>query len=236
MKPLYLSLVGVLLLSSCSIMERGEYMPLYLQEPSPLDPPGTADAREEMRKQRVKEGIFKDGETPEVQQGKAFLLDRNPDYTADPKGRMVETETVKILSCEGMYYFVEAENGKRGFLRETDMVNPVALMPTTPVDVGPMPTGDGTLPIDSGILPFEPAPEATATPGADTRLRTNKDGRTVVIVGKKTEKNEEFEAKKRALESGQSLDGTEQAIPATAPAYEDEDEDVPLPEPAGSQG
>ncbi|MDO5470550.1 MAG: hypothetical protein Q4F38_04540 [Akkermansia sp.] len=227
MKLLYLPLFSVLLLSSCSVFERGEYTPLYLQKPSPLDPPGTAEAREQMRQQRVKEGIFAVGATPEVQQGKAFLLDRNPDYTPDPKGRMVTTGTVKVLSCEGTYYFVEAENGKRGFLRETDMVNPVTLVST--VDVGPLPTGEGILPLDGGVLPFE---QARDDQGADTRLRTNKDGRTVVIVGKKTEKNEEFEARKRALESGRSLDGVETAVPVT-PA---DDADEPLPEPSGSQG
>lgn len=226
MKTLYLPLLGALLLSSCSLFERGEYTPLYLQEPSPLDPPGTAEAREQMRKERVKEGIFAVGSTPEVQQGKAFLLDRNPDYTENPSGRMVDTPTVKVLSCEGMYYFVEAEDGKRGFLRESDMVNPVTLVSTT--DFIPMP-GEGILPSVDGVLPFEAAPAVPGTQGA--QLHTNEDGRTVVVVGKKSDKAAEFEAQKRALEQGKSLDGSEQITgEVTSAPVEDE----ALPEPSGS--
>ncbi len=225
MKARYLLLLGAVLLNSCSLFERGVYTPLYLQEPSPLDPPGTAEAREQMRAQRVKEGIFAVGATPEVQQGRAFLLDRNPDYTEDPVGRMTETATVKILSCEGMYYFVEAENGKRGFLRESDMVNPVTLVSTT--DFVPLPA-DGILPADGGMLPFEMPADA---PDSPSRLSTNEDGRTVVIVSRKSDKSAEFEAQKRALENGQSLDGAETALPA---ADAGDEEDDTLPEPSGS--
>ncbi len=225
MKPLYLPLFGAMLLSSCSVFERGEYTPLYLQEPSPLDPPGTEEARAQMRAERVKEGIFAVGSTPELQQGKAFLLDRNPDYIADPSGRLVEAPTVTVLSCEGTYYFVETPDGKRGFLRETDMVNPVTLVSTA--DFVPLP-GEGILPSDGGVLPFEAAP---APAGDGARLHTNEDGRTVLIVGKKSEKTAEFEAQRKALEGGKSLDGAEAAQPQ-APA---EDDDA-LPEPSGSAG
>ncbi|MBR5893950.1 MAG: hypothetical protein IKZ13_00220 [Akkermansia sp.] len=224
MKPSVLLLSVALLLTSCDVFKRGEYTPLYLQPESPLDPPGTAEARAKMRAERVKEGIFAVGATPEVQQGKAFLLDRNPDYTKDPSGRMVETKTVKVISCEGMYYFVEAEDGKRGFLRESDMVNPVTLVSTT--ELIPLP-GEGILPDGAAVLPFEPAP----TENSEQQLRMNEDGRTVVIVGKKSEKADQFEAMKRALESGQSLDGAENKAPQ-APAEEEEFED--LPEPSGS--
>ncbi|MDO5470648.1 MAG: hypothetical protein Q4F38_05040 [Akkermansia sp.] len=227
MKPSCILLIGALLLTSCDSLKRGEYTPLYLQEPSPLDPPGTEAIREKMRAERVKEGIFEVGATPEVHQGKVFLLDRNPDFTPDPVGRMVESEKVKVLSCEGMYYFVEAEGGERGFVRETDMVNPVKLVPTA--EFLPMPTtGEGILPDGTqAVLPLEPAPIA-----ADGRqLHLNEDGRTVVLVGKNSEKNSQFEARKRALESGQSLDGSESVVPASG-AY-DEGDDA-LPEPSGS--
>lgn len=227
MKPLYLPLLGAVLLSSCSLFERGEYTPLYLQEPSPLDPPGTEEARAQMRAERVKEGIFPVGATPEVQQGKAFLLDRNPDYISNPAGRLIEAGTVKVLSCEGTYYFVETPDGKRGFLRETDMVNPVTLVSTT--DLVPLP-GEGILPSDGGVLPFEAAPVTT---GDGAQLHTNEDGRTVLIVGKKSEKSAEFEAQRRSLEQGQSLDGAEAAQPRAAA---DAEEDDALPEPSGSAG
>jgi len=223
MKARYLPFLGAVLLSSCSLFERGVYTPLYLQEPSPLDPPGTAEAREQMKAQRVKEGIFAVGSSPQVQQGRAFLLDRNPDYTEDPVGRMIETSTVKVLSCEGMYYFVEAENGKRGFLRESDMVNPVTLVSTA--DFVPLP-GEGILPADGVALPFEMPADTADSP---SRLSTTEDGRTVVIVGRKSDKSAEFEAQKRALENGQSLDGTE-----TSAGAMDTEDDEALPEPSGT--
>lgn len=214
-------LLGAVLLSSCNMFEKGEYMPLYLQEPSPLDPPGTDEARAKMRAERVKEGLFVVGATPEVQQGRAYLLDRNPDYAEKPSGRMVETPTVKILSCEGTYYFVEAENGVRGFLRETDMVNPITLVSTA--DMVPLPDGEAPAGVD-GLLPFEQAPLSDTT---DPQLRVNDEGRTVVVVGKKSEKSKEFEERKREIQEAAG-----QATPA--PAVE-EDLDAALPEPTGSR-
>lgn len=216
-------LLGTLLLSSCSLFNKSnEYMPLYLQEPSPLDPPGTEDLRAKMRAERVKEGIFAVGETPEVQQGRAYLLDRNPDYAENPSGRMVATGTVKVLSCEGTYYFVEAEDGKRGFLRESDMVRPITLVSTS--DFVPLP-GEGLMPGADGLLPFEQAPlDKSAAP----QLRVNNDGRTVVVVGKKSDKSREFEERRRALEADMSA-----GADATAPAVE-EDLDAALPDPTGS--
>ncbi len=211
----YLMFAAVLL-SSCSLFEKGEYTPLYLQEPSPLDPPGTDEARAKMRAERVKEGIFAVGATPEVQQGRAYLLDRNPDYSQNPSGRMVECSTVKVLSCEGSYYFVEAESGERGFLRETDMVNPVTLVATS--ELVPVPGGTAVPGVD-GLLPFEQAPlQDTTSP----QLRMNDEGRTVVIVGKKSEKSRQLEDLKRQMESE-----------GTAPATE-EDPNAALPEPTGS--
>ena len=215
-------LLCAVLLSSCSLFETNEYMPLYLQEPSPLDPPGTADLRAKMRAERVKEGIFAAGDTPEVQQGRVYLLDRNPDYAENPSGRMVTTATVKVLSCEGTYYFVEAEDGKRGFLRESDMMRPITLVSTS--DFVPLP-GEGLMPGADGLLPFEQAPlKQDAAP----QLRVNDDGRTVVVVGKKSEKSREFEERRRALEGEMSAG---EATPA--PAVE-EDLDAALPDPTGS--
>ena len=216
-------LLGTLLLSSCSLFNKSnEYMPLYLQEPSPLDPPGTEELRAKMRAERVKEGIFAVGETPEIQQGRVYLLDRNPDYAENPSGRMVATGTVKVLSCEGTYYFVEAEDGKRGFLRESDMVRPITLVSTS--DFVPLP-GEGLMPGADGLLPFEQAP---LNQGGAPQLRVNDDGRTVVVVGKKSDKSREFEERRRAFESDMSAgDG------ASVPAVE-EDLDAALPDPTGS--
>ncbi len=218
MKAATYLIFGAVLLSSCSMFDKGEYTPLYLQEPSPLDPPGTEEARAKMRAERVKEGVFAVGATPEVQQGRAYLLDRNPDYSANPSGRMVTTATVTVISCEGTYYFVEAENGERGFLRETDMVNPVTLVATA--DLMPLPGGEGVAGAD-GLLPFEQAPLSDTTA---PQLRINDEGRTVVVVGKKSEKSREFEERKREISEAAGR----------AAAQESEELDAALPEPTGS--
>ena len=131
MKFLPLVIAPVLFLSSCSIFEKGEYVPEYLKEPSPLDPPGTEAARAAEKAKRVKEGAFETGSTQKVNEGKVFLFKRNPDYDEDASGKMVSTENAKIISCEGLYYFVEVDDGRKGFLRETDMVAPVKHLVST---------------------------------------------------------------------------------------------------------
>ena len=219
MKPLFtLSLLCVTLLSSCSVFESlstpGEYMPIYLQEPSPLDPPGMEAVRAEARAKYVKEGAYADGETLEVQQGKAYLFNRNPDYYEGAKGRMVTTASAKIISCEGIYYFVEIEDGSKGFLRETDFVNPVKLVSTT---------------ADSDLRPSGAMPAADTWPisnaqDGDQSIMTNDSGRAVLIVSKKSKKTDEFEEQRRKLEATPDSDD-DGGLPT--PSAE-------LPEPAGS--
>lgn len=226
MKFLSPALLCLLLLPSCGwvnehILSRGEYDPDYLKEDSPLDPPGTAAARKAARQKLLKEGTFQKGDTPAVQQGKAFLFNRNPDTTEDPSGKMVRTEKAKIIACEGLYYFVEVDDGSRGFLRESDLEPPVQLVPTSDF-MGPM---EQAIPAD-GIFPGE----GPLTLEGNQKLMTNEDGRTVVIVGKKSEKSQEFEARKKALEQG----GEPTPQPASSPSSPLPDPaDVPLPEPAG---
>lgn len=228
MKSLSPALLCLLLLSSCSwvnehILSRGEYSPDYLKEDSPLDPPGTAAARAAARQKLLKEGTFQKGDTPAVQQGKVFLFNRNPDTTEDPSGKMVRTEKAKIIACEGLYYFVEVDDGRRGFLRESDLEPPVQLVSTSEF----MEPLDQAVSAD-GIFPSE----EPLTLDGNQKLMTNEDGRTVVVVGKKSEKSQEFEARKKALEQN----GAAQAAPSTdaAPSAPLPDPaDVPLPEPAG---
>lgn len=228
MKLLSPALLCLLLLSSCSwfnenILPQGEYDPAYLQEDSPLDPPGTAAAREAARKKLLKEGTFHEGDTPAVLQGKAFLFNRNPDTTQKPSGKMVQTAKAKILACEGLYYFVQVDDGSRGFLRESDLEPPVQLVSTSEI-VEPM---EQAVPADN-IFPQEtPLPLE-----GNQKLMTNQDGRTVIVVGKKSDRSREFEARKKALEQGHqqnaaSKDSPEASVPLPDPA------DVPLPEPAG---
>ena len=206
-KLAFVSLLSAALLSGCGLATPGEYMPLYLQEPSPLDPPGMEALRAEARAKYVKEGLYADGETLEVQQGKAYLFNRNPDYYEGAEGRMVDTPTARIIACEGLYYFVEVEDGSKGFLRETDFVNPVKLVSTQ--------------------LEGAETPEAAAwTPDGEQKLMTNSSGRTVVVVNKKSRKSDEFEARRRALDSSPASDDNGGLPTPTAE----------LPEPAGSTG
>lgn len=180
-----------------------------------MDPPGTADARKAMRDKLVKTGAFAPGDTPEVQQGKVYLFDRNPDYDPNASGRMVEAKKVKVRSCEGLYYFVELENGGNGYLRESDMLAPVTLVTTQPGVLFPGEAPGMPLPMDV------PAPAEVELDG-NQKLMTNTAGRTVVVVNKSSERNNEFEARKKAfLEAA----GKEQPKPANEPEFE------PLPEP-----
>ena len=207
-----LSLFCAALFSSCGVIESlttpGEYMPLYLQEPSPLDPPGMEAKRAEARAKYVKEGLYADGETLDVQQGKAFLFNRNPDYYEGAQGRMVDTATARIISCEGLYYFVEIEDGSKGFLRETDFVNPVKLVSTA----------------ETGFLPpVEDWADSEPMDG-DQTIMTNDTGRAVLVVSKKSRKTDEFEARRRELQKSPAVED-DGGLPT--PTAE-------LPEPAGS--
>ena len=220
MKLLPLVLAPVLLFSSCSLLEKGEYVPEYLKEPSPLDPPGTEAARAAEKAKRVKEGAFETGSTQKVNEGKVFLFKRNPDYDEDVTGKMVSTENAKIISCEGLYYFVEVDDGSKGFLRESDMQSPVKQLVSTTEMHFP------------GLDPNAPADDMFPEPGevieldSNQKLMTNSVGRTVVVANKKSDKSSAFEARKKALMEGKSLD----SVPLPDPA------DVPLPEPTGSAG
>lgn len=224
MKPLFsLSICCVAALNSCSVFEGlttpGEYLPIYLQEPSPLDPPGMEAVRAEARAKYVKEGLYADGETLEVQQGKAYLFNRNPDYYEGASGRMVDTSQAKIISCEGLYYFVQIDDGSKGFLRETDFVNPVKLVSTAD-EAALLPLGDmGT---------WNTAPTQD---GAQT-IMTNEAGRAVLIVNKKSDKSNEFEARRKEI--GSTAPTPEAADELPTPTDELPTPTAELPEPAGT--
>lgn len=220
MKLLPLVLVPVLFLCSCSLLEKGEYVPEYLKEASPLDPPGTDAARAAERAKRVKEGIFETGSTQKVNEGKVFLFKRNPDFDEDVTGKMINTENAKIISCEGLYYFVEVDDGSKGFLRESDMQSPVKhLVSTTEMN---FPGMDPNAPADAMF----PEPGEIIELDTNQKLMTNSVGRTVVVAKKQSDKSDAFEARKKALLEGKSLD----SVPLPDPA------NVPLPEPTGSAG
>lgn len=218
MRTLFLavSALSVAALASCNLNKHGDYTPEYLKETSALDAPGTAAARAALRAKLVKEGTFADGETLDVQQGKVYLFDRNPDNDGSARGRMVESATAKIVACEGLYYFVELEDGSKGFLRESDLVNPVHLVSTS--DLTPL---EGGLPEGWENMNMGPQPEEVQLDGSQ-KLMTNEAGRTVVVVSKKSDRNAEFEARKKAI-----MEGGEQKTDLPTPTEE-------LPEPAGS--
>ncbi len=75
---------------------------------------------------------------------------------------------------------------------------------------GAMPTGETPGPV--GDIPLDD----------NQKLTTNADGRTVVIVDKKTDRSAEFEARKQAMENA-----AKQAAPA---AGNDDGDPPPLPE------
>lgn len=182
-----------------------------------MDPPGTAEARKAMRDQRVKEGVFAVGATPEISQGKVYLFDRNPDYDSLASGRMVDAEKVTVRSCEGLYYFVELEDGSNGYLRESDMVAPVTTLVATQPNV--------LFPGETAAEAFTPEvlPAAEVELAGNQKLMTNSAGRTVVVVHKNSERGNEFEARKKALMEAAAK---EQPKPAADAKFE------PLPEPA----
>lgn len=215
---LALSLTAVLALSSCDVFKRittpGEYHPEYLNEGSALDAPGMAAARAAQRSALVQEGTYAPGDVLDVQERKVYLFSRNPDKNEEATGKMVSTEKAKIISCEGLYYFVEVDDGSKGFLRESDLVNPVKLVSTT--DGFLLPNGETPGPEGWAEGAVE-QPDVVQLDSNQT-LMTNQSGRTVVVVGKKTEKSDEFEARKKAMLEGK---------PAPAPA--------PLPEPASEE-
>ncbi len=212
------------LLSSCSLFdaEERDCTPEYLRPDSPLDPPGTAEARAALRAKLVKEGKFAPGEQVDIQQGKVYLFYRNPDHSHDSDGRMVEAANARIISCEGLYYFVEAEGGKKGYLRESDLVSPVTTLVAT----------DGAL-FPGGELPPIPEnwgelPEGAAAQNNVQRVMTNASGRTVVVVRKQSDRGKEFEERRRQLEQAE---GRPTATDASAPLPDPASE--ALPEPAG---
>lgn len=228
MKISYIAALGLAMgvLSSCSLFnpEEQDYTPEYLREDSPMDPPGTAEARAALRAKLVKEGAFAPGEQLEVQQGKVFLFYRNPDHSHDTSGRMVDAATARIISCEGLYYFVETDAGKKGYLRETDLVSPIKTLISTQEELFP----GGEMP----ALPENWGDEAATAPHGAQKLMTNTSGRTVVVVKKKSDRSAEFEARKKQFEesAGQRLGGTPaEGTPLPDPAS------VPLPEPMGGE-
>lgn len=227
MKLFPLLIVPVLLLSSCSLFEKGEYVPEYLKEPSPLDPPGTEAARAAEKAKRVKEGAFEPGSTQKVNEGKVFLFKRNPDYDEDVSGKMVQTEQAKIISCEGLYYFVQVDDGSKGFLRETDMQNSITHLVSTDLNftpAAPETTAESIFPEPGEVIELSD----------NQKLMTNSVGRTVVIADKKSDKTSAFEARKKALLEGKSLDSVAQPAPAAAPIPDPADH--PLPDFSGPEG
>ncbi len=216
------SALSIVLLSSCDLVKKittpGEYHPEYMNESSALDGVGAQAARDAQRNALVQEGTFAPGDTLDVHESKVYLFSRNPDKNEDATGKMVTTDKAKIISCEGLYYFVEVDDGTKGFLRESDLVNPVKLVAT---DGFLLPNGE--TPGPEGWAEGDVTQPDVVQLDSNQTLMTNANGRTVVVVGKKSEKTDDFEARKKALLEGKSE--AKPDIPAPAPAYED------LPEP-----
>lgn len=218
-------------LPSCKSTGKIVATPTYLQADSPSDPPGMRAARAAERAKRVKDGTYKPGEQLDVQGGKVFVFRRNPDIDKETSGGMVSADKAKIVVCEGMYYYVELDDGSKGYIRETDLVNPQhlvqkGLLPEVGADGMPMPIGAGTL-----------FPEESAVQGQpieldqNQKLMTNSAGRTVVVATKTSEKGDAFEARKRAMMGGgdDQQPAKDNALPEPKP--EQEAGQPPLPSP-----
>lgn len=216
------SVLSFSFLCSCNVLKRittpGEYHPEYMNEASALDGVGMQAARDAQRNALVQEGTYAPGDTLDVHESKVYLFNRNPDKNEAATGKMVSTQKAKIISCEGLYYFVEVDDGSKGFLRESDLVNPVKLVAT---DGFLLPNGETPGPEGWAEGAVE-QPEVVQLDSNQT-LMTNENGRTVVVVGKKSEKSNDFEARKKAILEGNAA--PQPAPPAPEPAYED------LPEP-----
>lgn len=204
-------------LASCNSSDRSSYVPEYLKPDSPLDPPGTAAARAAMRAKILKEGKYAaDTEAP-ARDGKVFLLEHNPERSEEAGGRLVQTPSVKIMACEGTYYFVETKDGERGYVRESDLENPVTLVSNSPLGLL---NGTVALPQD-GSVPVQL--------DESHHLETSTTGRSVILTNKQSDRGAEFERRRREMLQGQ--DGGE-ALPEPAGSA-GQDDFEPLPEPAG---
>ena len=221
----------VFMLPSCKHGSTIVSTPTYLQADSPEDPPGLRASRAAERAKRVKEGAYKPGEELEVQGGKVFVFRRNPDIDQETGGGMVSAEKAKVVVCEGMYYYVELSDGSRGYIRETDLVNPQHL---TQRSLLPEPNTEGLATNAGGMLfPVEsPVQGQPIELDANQKLMTNSAGRTVMVVSKTSEKGDEFEARKKAMMAEPAQDDKPQGgdnIPQTAP----DQPPPPVPQPAG---
>ena len=230
----------VFMLLSCKHGSTIVSTPTYLQADLPSDPPGLRAARAAERAKRVKEGAYKPGDELEVQGGKVFVFRRNPDIDQETSGGMVSAEKAKVVVCEGMYYYAELSDGSKGYVRETDLVNPQRLMQR---GLLPDPNMEGLPPTDANGVLF---PEESVVQGqpieldANQKLMTNSAGRTVMVVNKTSEKTDEFEARKKAMMGGgepKPLDDVpkpEAEAPSPTSTLPSADEIPDLPEPTAA--
>ncbi len=222
--PLILALCSMLI-PACknSLMNN---TPMHLQVDRSDDPPGLASQRKEMREKREKSGTYAKGEQAYISNGKAMFFRQNPDYYTNPEGQMVESQTAKVIFCEGLYYFVQAATGERGYMRESDFApkeiglpdSSLGIMgelgiPTAPLDgVEYNPTLD-----NSGLFPGGELLPGGEQPAAPKQLQERNTGR-----------GQDFEKAKDSIKDNKPAPAiTPPSKPAqpTAPA---------LPEPSGS--
>lgn len=221
----------VFMLPSCKHGSTIVSTPTYLQADLPSDPPGLRASRAAERAKRVKEGAYKPGDELEVQGGKVFVFRRNPDIDQETSGGMVSAEKAKVVVCEGMYYYAELSDGSKGYIRETDLVNPQHFAQR---GLLPDPNMEGMITNAGGMLFPEESPVQGQPIELDVnqKLMTNAAGRTVMVVSKTSEKGDEFEARKKAMmgepakgDQPQGGDNIPQPAPDQAPP--------PIPQSAG---
>ncbi len=237
MKKIFLLSIalGGMWLSSCSSLD--DTTPVYMLPGRSNDPPGMDAARKAERLKRQKEGIYPIGSSVKIANEKTFFFHRNPDIDEITTGRMVKASEAKILACEGLYYFVETPKGERGFVRETDIVNPNAgfIGMENLTGIEGLQLEDG-LAGGSGVLTLPPGQTLPPTtdgsgsggifPGVNPPLPlspedigpVNAGGRPVDLVTKDTEKGEEFAKKQEELKGGGSTPAPTRPKPSPSPS------------------
>lgn len=200
--------------------------PLFLKPVTALDPPGTEGLRKAELERRQKEGRFATDAELELVGGKAFFFAKNPEIDGASGGKMMEAKSVKIVLCEGLYYYVKTPDGDGGYLRESDLIDPNDFsMMGLPLTEGYI-FGDPNAPMDDSGLPLTLGSGSELFPDTPlfsdnvegAQVLTNAQGRVVTMVQKKTEAGKRFSEEEQKIRAASPSKDSSPAIPTPAPS------------------
>lgn len=140
----------------------------FTESSSALDPVGLAHHKREAAK-LASEAKFKPNEQITLRNTQVMVFDKNPQrYTTG--GEVVSASTATVVKSEGLFVRVKFDDGKTGYINESDIVDPMEnfgfgygteMMPAFLTDEGlPLPAGE----MPPGVLPPVDALPATGTP------------------------------------------------------------------------